>query len=557
MSFDESFDFSDDLPVTRPSRHLPDDDVIEISDDESNGRSPARPNTPPVPTVRGVFVNSVRTDRARLLERLRETIRKIRTVRSDPYYYGRLAIQEADRKYRNAFEAYHGRPPAPDEEPSEHSLSLADQPTRGKTLPDRLLAKADVPQPTPPLNLAQSGLRRLPRGRLERQDATVEPERDVSPVRNPHGQAPSKPTSMAKDWCYTFNNPALEDVERLRNCHTSNTPKVLYHVFQLERGASGNLHIQGFICLANKARMSTVKTFLGKAVHLEIRRGTPKQAADYCRDPSKRDPDYAGFLHEFGELPDAPPGQGARSDLAAVQALLDDHVPMATVAREHFSTWVKAYKAFDKYVTEFVSEPRKEKSIFFCFTGESGTGKSQAAYAFRNAFTVPPGSSGVAWFDGYDATRHQTVLFDEFYGSRCSWNELLRLTDKYPHTVNTKGSQVQFNPKAIVFTSNFAPQDWYPNIQEKTPLMRRIDSHWEYFRRNTNLVAPNVLQAVEGLELANKCKYHAIVQCVKGDPTYHPLVNTYVPLMLDHEGKSWFVIPVAEDKAAAPVQGLW
>lgn len=547
MSTDESISFSDDLPDARQSRHLPDDDVIEISDDVSVGASVSnvRRNTP-----------SVSTDRQRLLKRLRSAIADMRKVRADPYYYGRLSIQEADRMYRNAFEAYHGRPPAPDEEPSEHSLSLVDEPTRGKTLPDRLLSKEQAIKPTPPLKLVVLGSK-LPRGRLQRQDATVEPERDVSPVRNPHGQAPSKPTSMAKDWCYTFNNPTLEDVERLRNCHTSNTPKVVYHVFQLERGASGNLHIQGFICLANKARMSTVKTFLGKAVHLEIRRGTPLQAADYCRDPSKRDPDYAGFLHEFGDLPDAPPGQGARSDLSAVQALLDDHVPMATVARDHFSTWVKAYKAFDKYVTEFVSEPRKEKSLFFCFTGESGTGKSQAAYAFRNTFTVPPGSSGVAWFDGYDATRHQTVLFDEFYGSRCSWNELLRLTDKYPHTVNTKGSQVQFNPKAIVFTSNFSPVDWYPNIQEKLPLTRRIDSHWEYYRRGTNLLAPNILQTVEGLELADKVKYHAIVQCVKGDPTYHPLVHTYVPLMLDKEGKQWFVIPVAEDKAAPAIQGLW
>lgn len=431
--------------------------------------------------------------------------------------------------------------------------------TGGKTLPraDPSARRYIVLSSSSDEVLVDEEPRRVPRKSLKRQGATVEPKRDLSPVRNPHGAAAPKPTSMAKDWCYTLNSPSRDDMARLRGCCESNAPKVLYHVFQIERGAAGNLHIQGFICLGSRVRMSTVKTLLGTKVHLEIRRGTPLQAAEYCRDPAKRDPRHAGFLYEFGDLPETPLGQGARSDLAAVQALLDSHVPMATVAREHFNTWVKSYKAFDKYVTEFVSEPRKEKSLFFCFTGESGTGKSQAAYSFTNAFTVPPGSSGVTWFDGYDSLRHQTVLFDEFAGSRCTWTELLRLTDKYPHAVNTKGSQQQFNPKALVFTSNPEPEDWYPNIAEKRPLLRRIDSHWQYWLRDTKSLSPNIMQAVEGLELANKVKYHAIVCCNKGDPKYHPLVHTYTELLLDKNGKQWFVIPVAELPLAQPLQGLW
>lgn len=504
------------------------------------------------------------------LRTLRLAIRRLRKIHADPN------STQADRQHAlNVYEAAYDEhvsaacDPASEEYDlrgstviPDHASPVSPPRTGGKVLPVVVLGRTNarpvvVISSSSSEELVDDPPRPVRRKRLVRQDAVVEPERDLSPVRNPHGSAPPKPTSMAKDWCYTLNSPSRDDLARLRGCCESNAPKVVYHVFQIERGAAGNLHIQGFICLGSRVRMSTVKTLLGTKVHLEIRRGTPLQAADYCRDPAKRDPRHAGFLYEFGDLPDGPLGQGARSDLAAVQTLLDNHVPMATVAREHFNTWVKSYKAFDKYVTEFVSEPRKEKSLFFCFTGESGTGKSQAAYSFTNAFTVPPGSSGVTWFDGYDALRHQTVLFDEFAGSRCSWTELLRLTDKYPHAVNTKGSQQQFNPKALVFTSNSEPQDWYPNIPEKLPLLRRIDAHWQYWRRDTKVLSPNVMQAVEGLEAATELKYHAIVCCNKGDPKYHPLVHTYTELLLDKDGKQWFVIPVADLPPALPVQGLW
>ncbi|QMW68851.1 replication-associated protein [Crucivirus-387] len=542
MSFDE-LSSSSDIPLRRSRPPVGVDlgrsDLIEISS-ESDEPSPS-------------------------LDRLRRSIRRLRSTTD-----GTAERDEALRAYERAFTLHHASE-AEDIEDSSEDLDKQPPfhvpPPAGKQLTPRMVealrrASTSVPPVVDLVDSSHSDDGLLveppkPRRPLERQNANVAQPRDVSPVRNPHGQAPSKPGSMAKDWCYTLNSPSRDDVARLRRISESDPSKVLYHVFQIERGAAGNLHIQGFICLASRARMSTVKTLLGQAVHLEVRRGTPLQAADYCRDPAKRDPRHAGFLFEYGDLPDPPAGQGARSDLAAVQSLLDNHVPMATVAREHFNTWVKSYKAFDKYVTEYVSEPRKEKSLFFCFTGESGTGKSQAAYAFRDAFTVPPGSSGVAWFDGYDALRHLTVLFDEFSGSRCSWTELLRLTDKYAHTVNTKGSQQQFNPKALVFTSNAEPVDWYPNIPEKLPLTRRIDAHWQYYRRDTKALSPNIMQAVDGLEVANQKRYHAIVCCNKGDPTYHPMVASYERLLLDAEGKQWFVIPAVEEVAAVPLQGLW
>jgi len=52
------------------------------------------------------------------------------------------------------------------------------------------------------------------------------------------------------------------------------------------------------------------------------------------------------------------------------------------------------------------------------------------------------------------------VVIDEYYGW-LQWTTLLRLCDRYPMMVETKGGQVQFTAKTIVFTSNTPPSQWY------------------------------------------------------------------------------------------------
>lgn len=107
--------------------------------------------------------------------------------------------------------------------------------------------------------------------------------------------------------------------------------------------------MQGFICLAARARLSTVKTLLGGTAHLEVTRGTPTQAAAYCKDPAKRDPRHADFCYEWGVLPAARNMERARNDIAEVKAALDADTPMRQIAMDYFTTRVRHYKAFDKY----------------------------------------------------------------------------------------------------------------------------------------------------------------------------------------------------------------
>lgn len=94
-------------------------------------------------------------------------------------------------------------------------------------------------------------------------------------------------------WCFTINNYSEEDIQA---CHdVSETTNCTYLIFGKETGETGTPHLQGFVIFDGRKRIRTVRTALGGRAHCEVARGTPYQAAEYC----KKDGDY----HEFGEPP--------------------------------------------------------------------------------------------------------------------------------------------------------------------------------------------------------------------------------------------------------------
>jgi len=64
-------------------------------------------------------------------------------------------------------------------------------------------------------------------------------------------------------------------------------------------------------------------------------------------------------------------------------------------------------------------------------------------------------------------------VLDDFYGW-LPWDFLLRLLDRYPLLVETKGGQVQFVAKTVVITSNKPYLEWYSESFDKAPLTRRL-----------------------------------------------------------------------------------
>jgi len=109
----------------------------------------------------------------------------------------------------------------------------------------------------------------------------------------------------------------------------------------------------------------------------------------------------------------------------------------------------------------------------YVYWGVTGAGKSRRAWDEASLSAYPKSPSTKFW-DGYVGQEH--VVLDEFRGE-IGISHLLRWLDRYPVTVETKGSAVVLSARRIWITSNISPRDWYPNLDEATmdALLRRLE----------------------------------------------------------------------------------
>jgi hypothetical protein len=285
----------------------------------------------------------------------------------------------------------------------------------------------------------------------------------------------------SRRWCFTLNNPNDNEYPERWNYD-----KIKLMVCQMELGEMGTLHLQGYIEMNQPTRLSGMKSLLPRA-HLEKANGTKTQCISYClksetslgtswimlgdtlKCSTNEDPDEYDSLMNSLLDPTNGTKSSTKSRLCAIQSRLceGNSDEIENIADNEFDLWVRYYRAFEKYAL-MKTPARNWKTNVHVLQGPTGTGKSKWAMDnYPNAYWKQRSN----WWDGYQG--HDTVVMDEFYGW-IPFDLLLRICDRYPLLVETKGGQVQFVAKTIVFTTNMLPCNWYKSCYFPS-FARRVD----------------------------------------------------------------------------------
>lgn len=268
--------------------------------------------------------------------------------------------------------------------------------------------------------------------------------------------------SPAKNWCFTLNNYTAEEQTTILNA-----PGLHYLVIGREVGESGTRHLQGFLQLVDKKRPNQVKAILGTdRVHLEKARGTPVQAADYC----KKDGDY----QEVGELRGATSGEKRTRDDLAIEyseAIKRGGVDGITEFADS-NPGVYAFSGHTllrNYQAAILPKLRPECSVTW-IVGPPGVGKSHSAWSkYPTAFSKEPRNK---WWTGY--LGQEQVIIDDLGKDSIDITHLLRWFDKWPVSVETKGGNMGLLASKFIVTSNFRPDEIYPYHDQLPALLRRM-----------------------------------------------------------------------------------
>lgn len=113
------------------------------------------------------------------------------------------------------------------------------------------------------------------------------------------------PSQQSRNWVFTWNNPGFADDSDLETERRAleyfnsmyEQGDFVFCAWQLERGASGTLHVQGYVQFSGNKRLRSLRR-LFPGCHAEVRRGTHEEALDYV---SKDDTRVEGLtIWQFG-----------------------------------------------------------------------------------------------------------------------------------------------------------------------------------------------------------------------------------------------------------------
>lgn len=176
---------------------------------------------------------------------------------------------------------------------------------------------------------------------------------------------------------------------------------------------------------------------------------------------------------------------------------------MEEVASEYPVQYVKYHRGLVQLRNALLS-PRKVPPEVIIIWGETGSGKSYFVQHYpervdgESVYAGMYSTGGQYWFDGYDGV--SDMLFDEFDSSKWNIQFMLRLLDRYPLQVPSKGGFVKLsNAKRIFLVSNIPPYQWYAGVAPAVlaAFHRRVSKTLNFIDQQTWIDVP-VATAMQG-----------------------------------------------------------
>lgn len=263
--------------------------------------------------------------------------------------------------------------------------------------------------------------------------------------------------SKARGWCFTINNPTIQDTVNVQDLRNS----AQYYIVGRERGEDRyTIHLQGYVYFKHACGLRRVKEMLPRA-HLEVQRGTCNQAAEYC----KKD----GEWEEWGDKPDHGGGKTQREKWRDIITLAE--LGQLDELRERFPGEFFRYYERMRSLRIRPATPIDGPLEHEWWVGDTGTGKSRRLW---REYPEHYAKELNKWWDGY---RDEDIVAIEEWAPKneCTASFLKIWADRYPFPAQIKGGTLQkIRPRKIIVLSNYTIEQCFPNAEDRDPIKRRF-----------------------------------------------------------------------------------
>lgn len=284
------------------------------------------------------------------------------------------------------------------------------------------------------------------------------------------------PRKDIRRWCFTLNNYTLEEENKLREAATSGIQRgIVRYIIAGKEGSEPDKtpHLQGYIEFHRGKTFKQLKEWLPRA-RFASAKGSKEQNVTYCSKET-----MTQVWLEAGKP--ARFSQGARNDLLPVVEAISHGDSMREMIMGGAITTFQGLRMAECLKKYFEPE-RSWRTLVHWVYGKSNSGKSyycQAeaeALAGRNNGRVYRPINSCKFWEGYDG--EEVVILEELRFEREFHAFFLRLMDRYPMRVETKGGSRQMLARVIYVNTLHRPQKTII-LPPKEPIeqyLRRIDS---------------------------------------------------------------------------------